>query len=72
MNTYHRKILDNILSTTYESFDQATLENAKYRIIDVLGCVIRLRMLGNLALVNLVRWGGTEEAYFCMVAKHQP
>lgn len=34
------KMVDNALETRFESFDKVTLESTKYRIIDVLGCVI--------------------------------
>jgi 2-methylcitrate dehydratase PrpD len=30
----------NVLDTRFKSFDQTTVENARCRIIDVLGCVI--------------------------------
>lgn len=64
MSAYLEKMLDNVLSTSFENFDQAKLENAKYRIIDVLGCVISgANATGNLALIDLVKaWGGREEA----------
>ena len=54
----------NVLDTRFEDFDHATIENAKNRIIDVLGCVIGgARAEGNGELVNLIRdWGGKEEA----------
>lgn len=64
MSIYIEKISDNVLSTSFESFDQEKLENAKYRFIDVLGCVIcGANASGNLALIDLVKaWGGREEA----------
>ena len=54
----------NVLDTRFENFDQATVENAKNRIIDVLGCVVGgAKAAGNSALVELVKgWGGKEEA----------
>jgi 2-methylcitrate dehydratase PrpD len=54
----------NVLDTRFESFDQATLNNAKSRIIDVVGCLIGgANAAGNSALVDLVReWGGKAEA----------
>jgi len=54
----------NVLDTRFQDFDHATIENAKNRIIDVLGCVIGgARAEGNGELVNLIRdWGGKEEA----------
>ena len=54
----------NVLDTRFENFDEATLGNAKSRIIDVLGCAIGgAKAAGNSALIELVReWGGKEEA----------
>ena len=54
----------NVLSTRFENFDQATIDNAKSRIIDVIGCVIAgANAAGNPALVKLIKeWGGKEEA----------
>ncbi|HEY77656.1 MAG TPA: MmgE/PrpD family protein [Dehalococcoidia bacterium] len=54
----------NILNTRFENLNEATLENAKNRIIDVLGCVIGgAKAAGNPALVGLIKeWGGKEEA----------
>jgi len=54
----------NILETRFENLDHAIVENAKYRIIDVLGCVIAgVRGDGNKALIDLVTdWGGKQEA----------
>ncbi|KUO78581.1 MAG: hypothetical protein APF81_08725 [Desulfosporosinus sp. BRH_c37] len=64
MSTYTEKMLENVLSTSFENFDQAKLENAKYRIIDVLGCVVSgANATGNLAIIDQVKaWGGREEA----------
>jgi len=63
LSAYLENMSDNILSTVFENFDQEKLENAKYRLIDVLGCVISgANASGNLALVDLVKaWGGREE-----------
>jgi 2-methylcitrate dehydratase PrpD len=54
----------NILNTRFENLNEATLENAKNRIIDVLGCAIGgANASGNSALIKLVKeWGGKEEA----------
>jgi 2-methylcitrate dehydratase PrpD len=54
----------NILDTRFEKFDQATVENARCRVIDVLGCAIAgVKADGNTGLVELVRdWGGKQEA----------
>jgi 2-methylcitrate dehydratase PrpD len=54
----------NILNTRFENLNEATLENAKNRIIDVLGCVIAgAKATGSSPLVGLIKeWGGKEEA----------
>ena len=54
----------NVLDTRFDYFDQATLENAKSRIIDIIGCLIGGAYAdGNPALIDLVKeWGGKEEA----------
>src|SRR5512143_2514192 len=54
----------NIANTRYEEFDKATLDLAKNRVIDVLGCLIGgAKAPGNLPLLKLVkRWGGKKEA----------
>jgi 2-methylcitrate dehydratase PrpD len=54
----------NVLDTRFENFDQATLDNAKSRIVDVVGCLIAgANAAGNPALIDLVReWGGKGEA----------
>jgi 2-methylcitrate dehydratase PrpD len=54
----------NALETRFENFDQATVENARDRIIDVLGCAVGgANAVGNPELVDLVRgWGGKKEA----------
>ena len=50
----------NVLNTRFENFDSATVELAKNRIIDVIGCAIGgSNAPGNAALIKLVRkWGG--------------
>jgi len=54
----------NILESSFESLDEATVKHAKLRIIDVLGCAIGgANGPGNRALVDLARdWGGKQEA----------
>ena len=54
----------NALNTRFEDLGQATVDHAKNRIIDVLGCAIGgANAVGNAALLELVRdWGGKEEA----------
>ena len=54
----------NVLETRFNNFDQATVENAINRLIDVVGCLIGgANAAGNLELVNLIKtWEGKEEA----------
>lgn len=63
-STYIDKISENVLRADFENIDKATLENAKYRILDLVGCSIGgADGPGNLALVDLVKsWGGKEES----------
>jgi 2-methylcitrate dehydratase PrpD len=58
------KLSANVLNTQFEDFDQETLDHAKNRIKDVIGCLIGgANADGNAALTNLVKdWGGKEEA----------
>jgi 2-methylcitrate dehydratase PrpD len=58
------KLTANILETRFENLDQDTIDYAKIRIIDVLGCLIGgANAPGNLGIIDLVRdWGGKEEA----------
>ena len=58
------RLTANVLETHFENFDQSTVENAKARIIDVIGCLIGgANAPGNSELIDLVRdWGGKEEA----------
>jgi len=58
------ELIVNVLETRFEIFDSVTIEQAKTRIIDVIGCLIAgVKAPGNTALVELVRdWGGKEEA----------
>ncbi|HEY78729.1 MAG TPA: MmgE/PrpD family protein [Dehalococcoidia bacterium] len=66
----------NVLATRFENFDQATLDGAKGRITEVLGCAVGgARAVGNPGLLDLVKgWGGKEEAtilvYGTMVPVH--
>jgi len=54
----------NLVDTRFEHFDDATIELAKNRIIDLLGCLIGgANAPGNPALLKLVRkWGGKKES----------
>lgn len=64
MSIYIRKMVDNVLNTSFENLSREVLENVKCRIIDVLGCIISgANAAGNLDLINLAKdWGGKEEA----------
>ena len=61
---YIEAISANVANTRFEDFDQATIDLAKNRVIDVLGCLIGgANAPGNPALLKLVkRWGGKKEA----------
>lgn len=61
---YIERLSENILETKFENLNEATLENVKNRILDVVGCIISGAYApGNLALIKLVKaWGGREEA----------
>jgi aconitate decarboxylase len=69
MNNSHasnalESLIANVLETRFENFDRPTLEQAKDRIIDTIGCLIGgAKAPGNSEFINLVRkWGGREEA----------
>ena len=63
-NSPVEKLAANVLETRFDSFDPATLENARNRIIDTVGCLIGgANDTGNPELVDLLRdSGGSEEA----------
>jgi 2-methylcitrate dehydratase PrpD len=63
-STIIEKLANNVVETRFENFDQETLDNAKTRILDVVGCVIGGSYdQGNPELVNLIRSnGGAQEA----------
>lgn len=65
---YIENLAKNVLETRFEDFDPETIENARYRIIDTVGCLIGgANAPGNRGLVGLVRdWGGKEEATILM------
>jgi 2-methylcitrate dehydratase PrpD len=58
------RVCYNIAETTFENFDSKTVDLAKKRILDILGCIIGgVNAPGNAALEGLVRkWGGREES----------
>jgi 2-methylcitrate dehydratase PrpD len=50
------RLVDNALATRFESLDKDTLEAAKYRVIDTLGCLIGgATDAGNPELLKLIR-----------------
>ena len=58
------EMIRNVLETPFEAFDQLTLDRAKDRIIDVVGCLIGgANASGCSMMVDLVReWGGRKES----------
>jgi 2-methylcitrate dehydratase PrpD len=58
------QIVSNILETSFKSFTRENIEDAKNRMIDVVGCAIGgARASGNSILLDAVKeWGGKEEA----------
>lgn len=66
------ELIANVLETRFENFDYATVEHAKNRMIDVLGCLIGgANTPENLALIELIKdWGGRRKLpYLFMVEK---
>ena len=59
-----QELARNVLETRFESFDKETVEQAKNRIIDVIGCLIGgADAPGCKMMVDLVKeWGGKEES----------
>lgn len=55
---------ENVLAVRFSDLDDRTVENAKNRMIDILGCAIGgANAAGNRGLINTVRkWGGNPEA----------
>jgi 2-methylcitrate dehydratase PrpD len=55
---------ENVLAVRFEDLGSRIVENAKNRIIDILGCVIGgANAAGNRGLIKTVmKWGGSEEA----------
>ena len=58
------ELIANVLETRFENFDPATVEHAKNRMIDVIGCLIGgANGPGNSSLIELIKdWGGKKEA----------
>jgi 2-methylcitrate dehydratase PrpD len=63
-NTAIEALSENVLNTQFENLDQETIEKARNRIIDVIGCAIGgANAPGNRALVEIIRdTGGKPEA----------
>ena len=65
---------ENVLSTRFENLDKETIENARNRIIDVLGCAIGgAEAPGNRALVEIIKdiSGKPEASILVWVARYQ-
>jgi 2-methylcitrate dehydratase PrpD len=58
------ELAKNIVETTFEAFDALTVEKARERVIDVIGCALAgVHAPGCAMLLELMReWGGKEEA----------
>lgn len=64
LKTAIEQLSANVVGTQFEDFDDATVELAKNRILDVIGCAIGgVNAPGNAALANLIKnWGGNADA----------
>jgi 2-methylcitrate dehydratase PrpD len=62
------ELVRNILDTSFDNFDSSTVERARDRIIDVMGCMIGgANAPGNSMLLDLIKeWGGKREATIIM------
>jgi 2-methylcitrate dehydratase PrpD len=60
----YEALVSHILNTRFEDLDRTTVENAKNRILDVMGCMLGgANAPGNPELVRLAAdWGGKKEA----------
>ena len=66
------KIVDNVIQTKFENFDEPTLENAKDRIIDVMGCLMGgAGDSGNREFVNLIQDIGGKPESTIMIYGHK-
>ena len=59
-----QELIRNLLETKFEVLNDELIEDAKKRIIDVVGCAIGgVNASGNSVIMDLVRgWGGRNEA----------
>lgn len=64
MSTVMEELVANVLGTKFEVFKDTMIEDAKKRLIDVVGCAIGgVNASCNSMILDLVReWGGKEEA----------
>jgi 2-methylcitrate dehydratase PrpD len=62
--TYLDMMINNVIETRFDNFDRATINHAKNRIIDTIGCLIGgAKDTGNPQLRSLMKsWGGIGEA----------
>lgn len=62
--TIIEELASNIVRTGFEAFDKATVEQAKNRIIDIIGCLIGGANGGGCAELRdlITEWGGEKEA----------
>ena len=58
------ELTKHVLDTPFEAFDQVTLQRARDRLIDVIGCVIAgADAPGCSMILDMIRyWGGKKEA----------
>lgn len=63
-NSAIKALSANVIETQFDDFDKSTIDLAKNRIIDVVGCAIGgANAPGNVELVGLIKkWGGAKEA----------
>lgn len=69
-----KELIRNILETRFEAFSQENIEDAKNRMIDIIGCAIGgARASGNSVLIELVKeWGGKKEAHIWVYGNRVP
>ena len=59
-----RQLVRNILETSFDSFDASTVDNARNRVIDVLGCLVAGANAPGCSIVKdlMEEWGGKKES----------
>ena len=57
-------LTSNVLNTRFEDLDRATVDNTKYRILDMIGCALGGALLPDMvAVAKMIEdWGGKKEA----------